>query len=86
MGDYTRSNYRNRAITEILIMLRNFILSVVAVLGIPGVLVWAFIVATDTPDVIFSYSSKECVKVIYPDGTEGSCDKLPVKFNHVWGQ
>lgn len=86
MGDYTRSNYRNRAITEFMLMLRNFILSVVAVCGIPAVLLYAFIVATDMPDVIFSYSSKQCIKVIYPDGTEGSCDKLPRKFNHVWGR
>lgn len=64
----------------------NFVLSTVAVLGFPAVIVWMFIVATDTPDVIFSYSSKQCVKIIYPNGTEGSCDKLPGKFNHVWGQ
>lgn len=64
----------------------NFVLSAVAVLGFPAVIVWAFIQATDTPDVIFSYSSKQCVKVIYPDGTEGTCDKLPPKFNHIWGQ
>ena len=64
----------------------NFVLSTVAVLGFPAVIVWMFIQATDTPDVIFSYSSKQCVKVIYPDGTEGTCDKLPKKFNHVWGR
>ena len=66
--------------------LTNFLLTVVALLALPAVLIWAFIVATDTPDVIYSYSSKQCIKVVYPDGTEGSCDKLPVKFNHVWGR
>ena len=64
----------------------NFVLSTVAVLGFPAVIVWMFIQATDTPDVIFSYSSKQCVKVIYPDGTEGTCDNLPKKFNHIWGR
>jgi hypothetical protein len=64
----------------------NFVLSTVAVLGFPAVVVWMFIQATDTPDVIFSYSSKECVRVDYPDGTHGDCSKLPKKFNFIWGE
>ena len=64
----------------------NFVLSTVAVLGFPAVIVWMFIQATDTPDVIFSYSSKQCVRVDYPDGTHGDCSKLPKKFNFVWGR
>lgn len=64
----------------------NFVLSTVAVLGFPAVIVWMFIQATDTPDVIFSYSSKECVRVDYPDGTHGDCSKLPKKFNFIWGR
>lgn len=64
----------------------NFVLSTVAVLGFPAVIVWAFIQATDTPDVIFSYSSKECVRVDYPDGTHGDCSKLPKRFNFIWGK
>lgn len=64
----------------------NAFLATVAVLGAPAVLIWAFIQATDTPDVIFSYSTKQCVKVINADGSEGSCDNLPKKFNHVWGK
>ena len=64
----------------------NFVLSAVAVLGFPAVIVWMFIQATDTPDVIFSYSSKQCVRVDYPDGTHGDCSKLPKKFNFIWGQ
>ena len=64
----------------------NFVLSTVAVMGFPAVIVWMFIQATDTPDVIFSYSSKQCVRVDYPDGTHGDCSKLPKKFNHIWGE
>ena len=73
----------------------NFVLSTVAVLGFPAVMkhggfpaviVWMFIQATDTPDVIFSYSSKQCVRVDYPDGSHGDCSKLPEKFNHIWGE
>lgn len=64
----------------------NFVLSTVAVLGFPAVIVWMFVQATDTPDVIFSYSSKQCVRVDYPDGTHGDCNNLPSKFNFVWGK
>lgn len=64
----------------------NFVLSAVAVLGFPAVIVWMFVQATDTPDVIFSYSSKECVRVDYPDGTHGDCSKLPKRFNFIWGK
>lgn len=64
----------------------NFVLSTVAVLGFPAVIVWMFIQATDTPDVIFSYSSKQCVRVDYPDGSHGDCSKLPKKFNFIWGR
>lgn len=64
----------------------NFVLSAVAVLGFPAVIVWMFIQATDTPDVIFSYSSKQCVRVDYPDGTHGDCSKLPKRFNFIWGK
>lgn len=64
----------------------NFVLSTIAVLGFPAVVVWMFIQATDTPDVIFSYSSKQCVRVDYPDGTHGDCSKLPKKFNFIWGR
>lgn len=64
----------------------DYILGAVAALGVPAVLVWAFLVATDQPDVIFSYSSKKCVRVINADGTAGSCDSLPTKFNFIWGK
>ena len=64
----------------------NFILAAVAVLGVPGVLIWAFIIYTDMPDVIFSHSTKQCVKVINADGTEGDCNNLPKRFHHIWGK
>ena len=41
--------------------------------------------ALSIPDVHFSYSTDECVKVInYTDGDNYSCENLPSKFNHVW--
>lgn len=37
------------------------------------------------PDVQFSYSSSECVKVLnYVEGDKYSCENLPAKFNNVW--
>tara|TARA_B110000977_G_C10632748_1_gene320832 strand:+ start:217 stop:453 length:237 start_codon:yes stop_codon:yes gene_type:complete len=37
------------------------------------------------PDVQFSYSSSECVKVLnYAEGDKYSCENLPAKFNNVW--
>lgn len=38
----------------------------------------------ETPDVEFSWETKQCVQVIYGDGTTGTCDNLPSRYNHVW--
>lgn len=43
-------------------------------------------VQLDYPDVIYSYKTKECKQVIYADGTQGSCEKLPEKYNFIWGE
>lgn len=40
----------------------------------------------DRPDVIFSYSTGECLRVDNADGTHGSCDNIPDEYNHVWGR
>ena len=41
--------------------------------------------ALSIPDVHFSYSTNECVKVLnYVEGENYSCENLPRKFNHVW--
>lgn len=37
-----------------------------------------------TPDVEFSYSTKQCVRVILADESEGRCGALPTKYNKVW--
>ena len=37
-------------------------------------------------EVIFSYSTKECVKVINADGTLGDCSKLPDNYIFTWGE
>lgn len=46
---------------------------------------YAMLSAAGLPDVHFSYSTDECVKVLnYVEGDNYSCENLPSKFNHVW--
>ena len=63
-------------------MLIKIIFSVVAVI--------LFTVALDSflgqPEVIFSYTTKECVKVINADGSLGDCSKLPDNYIFTWGE
>jgi hypothetical protein len=41
----------------------------------------------DQPDVHFSNSTGECVKVLnYAEGDLYSCDNMPKRYNHVWVQ
>lgn len=63
-----------------------FFTTVIAIFAITALMVYAFMQLTGTPDVIFSYSTKKCVKVINADGTAGDCSKLPDKYNHIWGK
>ena len=45
----------------------------------------AIISAISIPDVQFSYSTNECVKVLnYVEGDMYSCENLPAKFNNIW--
>lgn len=44
-------------------------------------------VASSIPDVYFSHTSDECVKVVnYAEGDNYTCYNLPAKFNHVWAR
>ena len=41
--------------------------------------------ALSIPDVMVSYSTDKCVKVInYVEDDKYSCENLPTKFNHIW--
>lgn len=63
-------------------MLIKIIFSVMAVV--------LFTIALDSflgqPEVIFSYTTKQCVKVINADGTLGDCSKLPENYIFTWGE
>ena len=37
-------------------------------------------------EVIFSYTTKKCVKVINANGTLGNCSKLPENYIFSWGE
>lgn len=53
--------------------------------AICGLVTWIILNAAEMPDVWFSYSTDECVKVInYAKEDQYSCENLPTKFNHVW--
>jgi len=46
---------------------------------------YALISSAALPDVWYSYSTGECVKVLnYIESDEYSCENLPNKFHHVW--
>lgn len=52
---------------------------------VSGGLVYAFLTALSLPDVWFSYSTGECVKVLnYEPSHNFSCENLPFRFYHVW--
>jgi hypothetical protein len=39
----------------------------------------------DMPDVHFSWTTEECVKVLnYAEDNRYTCDDLPKRYNHVW--
>lgn len=63
-----------------------FLETTVAFFAIVAFMVYAFLELTGTPDVIFSWETKQCVKVINADGTDGDCNHLPERYNHVWGK
>ena len=60
-------------------------LTIAMVIGLVTGLLVAIDKAAALPDVHFSYSTNECVKVVnYDDDDNYSCENLPKKFYHVW--
>ena len=61
------------------------VISVAMVIGLVTGLLVAIDKAAALPDVHFSYSTNDCVKVVnYDDDDNYSCENLPKKFYHVW--
>ena len=63
-------------------MIKNFIFGAL----VAGLIIFAFLQFTGTPDVIFSWETKKCVKVINADGSAGDCNNLPDRYTHIWGK
>ena len=62
----------------------SFITSIFVALIIGG-FTYAVLSAMSLPDVWFSHSTGECVKVLnYIEGEEYTCENLPSRFYHVW--
>jgi hypothetical protein len=59
-------------------------LTVVMMTSVVGGLVMAIDNAAALPDVHFSYSTQDCVKVVNYKDDNFSCEKLPGKYYHVW--
>lgn len=38
----------------------------------------------DRPEVHISYLTRECVRVVNADGSPGSCEALPDRYERVW--
>lgn len=62
----------------------NFLRALVAVIIILALCTVALCKALNTPEVEISYSTKQCVRVVYMDGTITDCSKLPEKYDRVW--
>ena len=64
----------------------EFVTASLGALAIGTMFVFAFDTAAKLPDVHFSYSTDECVKVVNYTDTEYSCENLPDRFYHVWAE
>ena len=62
----------------------NFLGALVAIIIILALCTVALCKALNTPEVEISYSTKQCIRVVYMDGTITDCSKLPEKYDRVW--
>ena len=72
---------RNRA------KLKNFMqvmLAIGAVMFVIAIFSTALSTALNTPEVEYSWSTKQCVRVVYMDGRTTDCKVLPEKYDRVW--
>lgn len=49
-----------------------------------GIVIYLILRALDTPEVEYSWSTKQCVRVVYMNGKTTNCDVLPDRFDKVW--
>lgn len=51
-----------------------------------GIVIYLILRALDTPEVEFSWATKQCVRVVYMNGKTTNCDVLPERYDIVWGK
>ena len=51
---------------------------------IVAILSWIMFNSLNTPEVEISWSTKQCIRVVYMDGTTDTCDNKPEKYDIVW--
>ena len=65
---------------KILIAMIYTVISILAV----AILSWIMFNSLNTPEVEISWSTKQCIRVVYMDGTTDTCDNKPEKYDIVW--
>lgn len=65
---------------KILIAMIYTVISILAV----ATLSWIMFNSLNTPEVEVSWSTKQCIRVVYMDGTTDTCDNKPEKYDIVW--
>lgn len=64
------------------------VFSISLTIAMVSIVFGGFVVALDRaaalPDVHFSYSTQDCVKVVNYTDDQFTCDNLPKRFYHVW--
>ena len=75
-------NKNNTAVRreKILIAMIYTVISILAV----AILSWIMFNSLNTPEVEVSWSTKQCIRVVYMDGTTDTCDNKPEKYDIVW--
>ena len=65
------------------VMLKGILIGSLCLL-VWGIVIYLTLRALDTPEVEYSWSTKQCVRVVYMDGKTTNCDVLPDRFDKVW--
>ena len=65
--------------------MKTFLLQVVVIVSVLIALLFILGDAMDTPDVMISNSTGECINVLnYKEDDKYSCTDMPSKYNMIW--
>ena len=65
------------------VMLKGILIGSLCLL-VWGIVIYLILRALDTPEVEYSWSTKQCVRIVYMNGKTTNCDVLPDRFDKVW--